>query len=260
MDLGLGGKCALVTGGSHGIGLSIAEALANEGCNIAICARARERLEQAVTAVQSKGVDVIGIEADVLVASDIDRVVASAIARWGTLHILVNNVGGGGRWGQPVVEETAEQVWIDVYAKNALAAVRFTMRVLPYMRKQAWGRIVTVASIHGKEGGGRPWFNMAKSAEISLMKVLAMDPTLARSGITANTVAPGSIMIPDTGWAAEMLRDPIAFEKMAERVFPTGRLGQPEEVADVVAFVCSVRAALLNGACIVVDGSESHSF
>jgi len=172
---------------------------------------------------------------------------------------LVNNVGGGGRWGTDSIEDTPEQVWVDVYNKNAMAAVRFVRLVIPFMRKQKWGRVVTIASMYGREGGGRPWFNMSKSAEISLMKTLAMNPVLARSGITFNTVAPGNIMIPDTGWDEEMKKDLRGFKRIISTL-PLGRLGTAEEVANMVVFLCSEKASLVNGACIAVDGGESHSF
>lgn len=260
MDLGLKGKYALITGGSHGIGRSIALALAEEGCNVAICARNEDRIISVVDEVKARKVEGIGIRTDVLVPSGIAKCFHEIISTWGTLHVLVNNVGGGGRWGSPIVEETPEEVWTDVYNKNAMAAVRFTRLALPYMRKQRWGRVVTIASIYGREGGGRPWFNMAKSAEISLMKTLAMNPDLVRDGITFNSVAPGAIMIPDTGSEEEMKKNPKEFAKMVNLNFPLGRLGTPEEVASVVVFVCSEKTNLLNGACIVVDGGESRSF
>jgi 3-oxoacyl-[acyl-carrier protein] reductase len=260
MNLGIQGRVALVTGGSHGIGLATARALANEGCRVAICARDADRLNEAVLDLKSCGIAALGVAADVLNRADIERVIKTVIEAWGTVHILVNNVGGGGRWGSPVVEETSEDVWIDVYNKNAMAAIRFTQLAIPYMRKQQWGRVVTVASILGREGGGRPWFNMAKSAEISLMKTLAMTPYLVRDGITFNTVAPGSIMIPDTGWEKESKERPKEFAEKLERDFPLGRLGTPEEVASVIVFACSENARLLSGATIVVDGGESHSF
>lgn len=260
MDLGLKGKYALVTGGSHGIGRSIALALAEESCNVAICARKKDWIEQTVAEAKTKGVESIGISADVLIPEDIDRVMNTLIDSWGTIHILVNNVGGGGRWGSPIVEETSEQVWLDVYNKNALAAIRFTMKAIPFMRKQKWGRVVTISSIYGREGGGRPWFNMAKSAEISLMKTLAMTHYLSRDGITFNSVAPGSIMIPDTGWERESKENPEEFAKMVDSQLPLGRLGTPEEVASVVVFLASEKASLVNGASIPVDGGESRSF
>jgi 3-oxoacyl-[acyl-carrier protein] reductase len=259
MDLALKGKYALVTGGSHGIGRSTALALAHEGCHVAICARNKERVEKTTAEIKAGGVDSIGISADVMIPADIERVVKTVIGSWGTIHILINNAGGGGRWGSEEVEATAEDVWLGVYHKNALAAVRFTVKVIPSMRKQKWGRVVTIGSIYGREGGGRPWFNMAKSAEISLMKSLAMRPDLARDGLTFNSVAPGAIMIPETGWEAEMRQNPEKFQETVANL-PLGRLGTPEEVANVVVFLCSEKASLVNGACIPVDGAEGRSF
>ena len=260
MVMGLANKYALVTGGSHGIGLSIALALAEEGCNVAICARGSKQLKKVVGALKQKGVDAFGIRADVMSSIDIERVIEKIIDRWKTIHILINNVGGGGRWGDAVIEETDEKVWVEVYNKNALAAVRFTMRVLPMMKKQHWGRVITISSIHGKESGGRPWFVMAKSSEIALMKSLAIDKNLSRLGITFNTVAPGAIMIENTGWENESKKNQKAFKLMVDEKFPLGRLGKPEEVANVVLFLASEAASLVNGACISVDGGESKSF
>lgn len=260
MNLGLAGKTALVTGGSHGIGLAVARALADEGCRVAICARHADRLEAAAADLRARGAEALAVAADVLVPADVERVMDRVVTAWGTLHVLVNNVGGGGRWGTDAVEDADDAVWRDVHDKNAMAAVRFTRRALPLMRRQGWGRVVTVASIHGVEAGGRPWFTMAKSAEIALMKSLALRPELARDGITFNTIAPGSIMIPDTGWAREAEGDPAGFAARLAEGYPLGRLGTPEEVAAVVVFACSAPATLLNGATIAVDGGESRSF
>lgn len=260
MDLGLKGKCALVTGGSHGIGRSIAESLAREGANVAICARDKKKLLQTIKTLKGIGVKSMAISADVMKINDVKRAVRSVIATWGAIHILVNNVGGGGRWGSLIVEETSEDVWVDVYKKNVLAAIRFTMEVIPQMRKQKWGRVITITSTYGKEGGGRPWFNAAKAAETALMKNLALNPRLVRSGITFNSVAPGSIMIPDTGWDAEQKKNPKGFKKFLEEKFPLGRLGSPGEVASVVTFIASEKARLVNGASILVDGGESKAF
>jgi len=260
MELGIRNKYAIITGGSHGIGRAIALALADEGCNIAVCARNKERIEKIIREIEAKSVAAIGISADITSLADIERVMKTVIDSWGTIHILVNNAGGGGRWGSNKVEETSEDIWVDVYNKNALAAIRFTMKVIPYMRKQKWGRVVTITSTYGREGGGRPWFNMAKTAQTALMKNLAMQKELVRDRITFNSVAPGCIMIPDTGWEKEQKADPVKFEEKVDHQFPLGRLGTPVEVANVVAFICSERAVLVNGACITVDGGESRSF
>lgn len=87
--------------------------------------------------------------------------------KYGHIDILINNVGGGGRWGKENVEETDLNVWDEVFNKNARAAIIFTKKCIPYMRKKKWGRVITITSIYGKEGGGRPWFNMAKASEVS---------------------------------------------------------------------------------------------
>jgi 3-oxoacyl-[acyl-carrier protein] reductase len=134
------------------------------------------------------------------------------------------------------------------------------MKALPLMRRQRWGRVVTVTSVYAAEAGGRPWFNIAKVSQTVLMKNLARMPKFARSGITFNSVAPGAIMIPDTGWEVEKKRDEMQFAKHVDTNFPMGRLGTPEEVAYVVTFLCSERASLVNGASILVDGGESHVF
>ena len=177
----------------------------------------------------------------------------------GNSSYCINNVGGGGSWGDSVIENAPEKIWVDVFNKNTLTAIRFTTKAIPFMRKQKWGRIVSVSSIYGKEAGGMPWYNLAKSAQISLMKTLSSQHYLARDNITFNCVAPGPIMIPDTGWEKMMKKDPIAFKKLVDDV-PLGRLGSPEEVACVVAFLCSEPARYVNGATIPIDGGLSKSF
>jgi len=260
MDLGLTSKRVLVTGGSHGLGEAIALSLAAEGCDTAICARDKSRVDAVVTKLQGYKVRTLGISADVFIAKDIDRVMDTVSEAWGGIDILVNNVGGGGRWGSVVVEETPEQVWMDVYTKNAMAAVRFTMRAIPCMRRQKWGRVVTISSLAGLEGSGRPWYSMAKTAEISLMKTLARNKDLSRDGITFNSIAPGAIMIPGTGWDKECKENPKTFAQFVDQHLPLGRPGSPQEVANVVAFICSDKASLINGAAIAVDGAEGLSY
>lgn len=261
MDLGLSGKFALVTGGSHGIGLASAKRLASAGCNIAICSRSQQRLDAALGELRVYGVELLNVAADMLEPEAADRVMDFVDREWGGVQILVNNVGGGGRWGKEIVEETDIRVWSEVYEKNAMAAVRFTRRALPHMRAGKWGRVVTITSIYGgKEGLGRPWFTMAKAAETGLMKSLSAMPYLVRDGITFNSVAPGGIYIAGTGFEDEQRRDPAAFQRMIDAEYPLGRLGTPEEVAAVVAFLCSTEASLVNGANITVDGGQSRSF
>lgn len=260
MDLGLNGKYALVTGGSHGIGRAIALALADEGCNVAICARNKQRVDEVVGEIEGKGVVGIGIQADATNLQDVEHVMSTITGVWGKLHILINNVGGGGSWGSDDIEQTSENVWREVYDKNVMTAIRFTMESLPLMRKEKWGRVVTVSSLCGREAGGRPWYSMAKSAQISFMKSLSIKHDLVGDGITFNSVVPGHIMISDTGLDRKKKEDPEGFERFVSENFPLGRLGSPEEVASVVVFICSDQARLLNGASVVVDGGQSKSF
>jgi len=260
MDLGLKNKYALVTGASHGIGRAIALALASEDCNVAICARNQERVDVVVSEIQSKGVLALGVTCDVMNLSDIDKTIDQVAAEFKTLHILVNNVGGGGRWGDEDILKTKDEVWSEVYTKNALAAARFTVRALPYMQKQSWGRVITNSSIAAKEGKVRPWYGMAKAAEVSLMKNLSLRPELIQAGITFNTICPGAIMIPDSGFDQERKKDPDKFDQWVKENFPLGRLGTPDEVASLVTFICSEKASFLNGATIAIDGAESKGY
>lgn len=256
MELGLKDKVALVTGGSYGIGRAIALALAAEGCRVAICARGRERLDR--TAAEIPGC--LAIQADATKPADIRRTVDAVVAARGGLDILVNNVGGGGGLDRRPVDEVPEADWETAIERNAMATVRFTRLAIPHMRKAGWGRVVSIASTKGKEGGGRPWYTMAKSAGIALMKTLALNHDLARAGITFNSVAPGRVIFDGNEWDRFRKEDPQRFEQTLRQRLPLGRAGTPEEVAAVVAFVCSPRASLLNGACIAVDGGESWSF
>ena len=259
MDYGLRGRTALVTGGSHGIGLATAMHLAAAGCNVAICSRSETRLQAATAQLGAHGVKTLAVAADLLEADAADRVMDAVEREWGDVQILINNVGGGGRWGKAIIEETELRVWSEVYEKNAMAAIRFTHRALPMMRRAKWGRVVTITSIFGgNEGGGRPWFTMAKAAETALMKSLSRTEYLVRDGITFNCVAPGGIEIQGTGFDDERARDPEGFDRMIDREYPLGRLGTPDEVAAVVVFLCSRQASLVNGANITVDGGQSR--
>ena len=260
IDYKIRGKNALVTGGSHGIGLQISIALAKEGVNVAIFSRSNEKLITAKKILESHNVKVITIKADALEKETVDYVMDIIIKVWGNIDILVNNVGGGGRWGKDIIEKTDDNVWYDVIQKNALTAALFTSRSIPFMIQKKWGRVITITSIFGKEGGGRPWFNMAKAAEVGLMKSMSLTKYLVRSGITFNTVAPGGIYIDGTGFEDEKNKNPNFFNKMIDSQYPIGRMGRPEEVANVVLFLCSYQASLVNGAQITVDGGQSKAY
>ena len=238
MDLRLEGKTALVTGGSHGIGLATALGLAREGCDVHIASRSRERLALALENLRVLAGQCKAYQFDALDPASVNHLVTE-INGAGGVDILVNNVGGGGRWGSTPLE-TPMETYDQVYQKNARAAVQLTLGLLPAMLERGWGRVVTISSIHGREAGSTPAFMMAKSAEIALMKGLAVDRSLSGRGVTFNTVAPGFISIP--GKDTEPSR------------------GTPEDVAAAVLFLCSQQARHVDGACLVVDGGDGKAF
>ncbi|MAE82856.1 MAG: hypothetical protein CMB80_08990 [Flammeovirgaceae bacterium] len=260
MDLKIRGKNAIITGGSHGIGLATAQMLASEGCNIAILSRNSQRLKEAKFQIEKYGVECLAISVDVLKRDQVENSFKNILDHWKTVHILVNNVGGGGTWGVDDFEKNPDNVWQEVYDKNVTAAILYTRFVLSMMKKQKWGRVITVSSSLGRQCGGRPWFNIAKTSQTVLMKNLSKDKSLVRKNITFNSVAPGCIMIPDTGWERERNKNPSKFDQAVSENFPMGRLGRPEEVAYAITMLCSESSSLINGTSLAVDGGESYAF
>ncbi len=258
MDLKLAGKVALVTGGSRGLGLASARALAAEGCHVAICARGTERLEQAtveIRTVAAGSAEVLGIPADVSKAEDVARLIETTVTRFGGLDVLVNNVGLG-RGGS--LEETSDEVWAEALNQTVYPAIRTSRAAVPHFRRRGGGTILIISSIFGREAGGRMTYNVVKAAEISLGKSLAQQ--LARDGIRVVTVAPGSILFPGGSWHARQQADPEGIAEFVRRELPFGRFGRPEEVGDVVTFLASPRASWVSGTTVVVDGCQSRMF
>jgi 3-oxoacyl-[acyl-carrier protein] reductase len=254
MDLGLGGKVAVVTGASRGIGRAIAEALAAEGCKLAICARGVERLEATAGELGALGAEVLAVPADVTDRVALERFIESAVERFGRIDVLVNNAGGG---GQEQFVETSDDDWQAAIDLTLWPAIRASRLVVPYMQRQGGGAIVMISSIYGREWGGRPAYNVVKAAENALAKSMARQ--LAPLGIRVNAVAPGSILFPGGSWERRVQQDPEKLARFVEAEMPLGRFGRPEEVANVVAFLVSDKASLMVGACVNVDGGQSRS-
>lgn len=256
MDLKLNGKTALVTGASRGIGLAIATSLAGEGCRVAICARGAEALEGAAEGIREKGGSVLAVAADVTDPKDAGHVVERTVDTFGGVDILVGNVGGNRR-GR--FDETSDEDWDAVLDLNLMSHVRVARACIPVMKTGGGGAVTFIASIYGREAGGAGLaiYNSTKSALISLAKIMALE--LAQDGIRVNSVAPGSIRFPGGSWDRRCIEDPDGMARFVSSNLPMGRFGQADEVADVVTFLSSPRAAWINGACINVDGLQSRS-
>lgn len=257
MDLGINNKWALVTGGSHGVGLACSISLAQEGCNLICAARDLNKLTLVKEKIQSLGRECMTFSFDALEKNSVVSL-SSEIEATGILpDILINNVGGGGRWGNENILENTSTVWDEVLQKNYRCSLDLTLWALPEMQKRKWGRIICVTSIYGLMGGGRPWFNVAKTAQTMLMKNLAMKSEFASKNITFNSVAPSALNIEGTGWGDLAINDAKKFEAMIERQHPQKRLGTANEVADVISFLCSKQASYINGSSILLDGGET---
>ncbi len=255
MDLHLTDKVAIVTGSSRGIGKAIAMGLAAEGCRVTLCARDGGILERTAAELRTTGAKVCAVIADVGWPKDPGRVVEETVQAFGRIDILVNNVGGA-RTAGPFLE-TADSAWQTAVDLNVMAAVRFSRLVVPEMQKAGGGVIINISSIWGREAGGTATYNAVKAAEISLAKSLARE--LAPLNVRVNSVTPGSILFSGGSWDRRLQADPDGITAFMKREIPSGRFGKPEEIADVVVFLCSARASWVTGACLNVDGGQSRS-
>jgi 3-oxoacyl-[acyl-carrier protein] reductase len=257
MDLLLTDKTAIVTGSSRGLGFAAAAALIDEGCNVTICARGDDGLTEAMAKLRRlpRGMDcALAVQADVSTEKGIADVIARTVETFGGIDILVNNVGAAK--GSDVVE-TSDAAWQEAFDQTLFPAIRASRLAIPHMRRRGGGAIVMIASIWGRESGGRMTYNAVKAAEISLAKAMAQQ--LAADNIRVNSVAPGSIRFPGGSWDRRVQEDPAGMAEFVRRELPFGRFGRPEEVGAVVAFLVSPRASWISGASVTVDGCQSRS-
>ena len=253
MNLDLTDRVAIVTGSSRGLGLASARALAAEGARVVLCARGAEALAQAVAALGG-GDRLRTVVADVSTPEGAERVVTDAVGAFGRVDVLVNNVGKAGGAG---VADTPDDEWQSAIDQTLFPAIRMSRLVVPHMRRQGGGVILMIASIWGRESGGRMTYNVVKAAEISLAKAMAQQ--LAKDNIRVNSIAPGSIAFEGGSWWKRQQEDPAGMAEFVAREIPMGRFGRPEEVGDVVAFLASGRATWVTGASVTVDGGQSRS-
>ena len=258
MDLGLAHKIALVTASSKGLGRASAMALAQEGARVAICARNEQQLQATAADIRATtGAEVLAMPADVSQAADIDRLVTETVAHFGGLHILVTNAGGP---PAGYFQEFDDAHWQNAFNLTLMSAVRLIRAAIPPMRQQRWGRIINITSLSVKEPlDALLLSNSVRPAIHGLAKTLANQ--LGQDGITVNNVMPGTIhtdRIDQLAQHAANQSGQSVADALADmgKVVPLGRIGRPEELGALVAFLASEKASYINGASIPVDGGR----
>jgi 3-oxoacyl-[acyl-carrier protein] reductase len=240
----LSGQVALVTGASRGIGRAIAERLAACGAAVAGVARSLQALEGTLQAIRDSGGAAEGYAADVAAAADVERVIAAVEAKFGTIHVLVNNAG---ITRDGLVLRMEESAWDEVIDTNLKGAFLFSKAVGALMMRGRYGRIINISSVSGLMGNpGQANYSASKAGVIGFSKTVARE--LASRGITVNVVAPGFITTDMTNVLPEKIKTEVK-----ERV-PVRRLGAPEDIADLVCYLAGPAAGYLTGQVIAVDG------
>ena len=254
MDLHLKDKVVLITGSSRGIGLATASAFAAEGCRVMLSARSAASLAEAEATLRASGAQVVSHAGDVTKAEDAGRVVEAAVAAFGGIDILINNVGGGG--GGPRIADSTDDDWRTVLEANLIQTVRMMRLALPHMTGRAGAAIINVASISGwtAQLAMSGQYGAAKAALIFDTERWALE--FVPHGVRVNTVSPGSILVAGNGWDRYRLANQANYDDYVLHGFPMGRLGSADEVADVIVFLASPRAHWVNGRNLGVDGLE----
>jgi NAD(P)-dependent dehydrogenase (short-subunit alcohol dehydrogenase family) len=256
MDLGLKGQTAVITGGSTGIGLAVAEGLAQEGVNLVLCARDEERLNaEAARIAETWGVKTLGVPTDVTQADEIDHLVAS-VAAFGGADILINNAGTG---SNEKIMTAPDEKWQYYWDLHVMAAVRLSRGLVPMMRERGGGAIINNASICAKQPlYYEPIYNVTKSALMMFSKVLSEE--VIGDNIRVNCINPGLILTGDWVKTAKQLTTGTDttweqhLQQIAEQHAPIKRFATPDELADFFVFLCSPRASYCVGSTYYVDG------
>jgi 3-oxoacyl-[acyl-carrier protein] reductase len=247
MNIDLTGKRAIVAGGSRGIGRAIALALAGAGAGVSICARGAERLAATRQEIARHGNATHSSVCDLADEAAVPRYIEDAAAALGGIDILVNNASGFGA-------SDDEKGWAVSVSVDLMATVRASHTALPYLEKSGSGTILNISSISGFRATPRtPPYAAIKAAV--LQYTLTQAASFARKGIRVNCIAPGSIEFPGGTWERARLNNPDLYGRIL-RSIPFGRLGKPEEIAQVALFLCSPLAGWVTGQNIAVDGGQ----
>lgn len=256
MNLGLKGKVIFVAGSSRGIGRATAEAFLREGCRVVVSGRERGSLEETFLQLQTAyGSEVLSYCGDLEQSQHIVRALEQTMARWGQLDGVIANIGSG---TDVTGWEVPEADWEKTLGSNLWGGERLVRLAVPFLMKSGSGSVILLASIAGLEDLGAPVsYTVAKSAVITVGKCLAR--RLGSHNIRVNIVAPGNVIFPGGRWAAKLDADAEGITRYIQQEVPLRRFGKPEEIADVVVFLCSDRARFVTGSCVVVDGGQTRA-
>jgi NAD(P)-dependent dehydrogenase (short-subunit alcohol dehydrogenase family) len=257
MDMGLKDKIAVISGGSVGIGLAVAEALAAEGVHLALCARDETRVTTCAADISAKfGVQAAGFHADVAQAGDVETLITQVEAKFGGVDILINNAGTG---SNETIMDAPDDKWQYYWDLHVMAAVRLARGLVPLMRKRGGGVIINNASICAKQPlYYEPIYNTTKAALMMLSKCMANE--FIPDHIRVNCVNPGLVLTPDWIKTARQLTDgtPQTWEEYLDKIArdnaSIGRFASPEELANFFVFLCSPRSSYCVGSEYYVDG------
>lgn len=251
MDLGLKGKAAVVTGGSRGIGRAIADLLADEGCDVAICARNAGQVAEAVAALQAKGVKAFGQAVDIADGPALKAFVTQAGSELGGIDILVSNASA-------LVQGAGEDEWKAMFDIDVMGAVRSFEAAKPFLEKAGAAKgdaaFIITSSVSAAEATAASSYGAMKAAQIHYAKGLAREN--AAKHIRANVISPGTVFFEGGVWGNVKAGMPQFFDQMIKRN-PTGRMATPEEVAAAAVFLASPRSSFTTGINMLVDGAIS---
>ena len=237
------------------MGRATAEALAAEGCHVALFARRRDVLEEAAQEIETRGGGrSLAVPGDATDPASLDRAIDATLDRFGRIDVVVNNTGGPSAGG---FEQFSDDDWQAAYELTVLSALRLTRRALPALRESGRGRVVNITSSAVKEPNeGLLLSNALRPAIIGWAKTLSQDE--GENGITVNNIAPGYIDTSRLAYLYSVGNDPDGDRKRDEQAIPARRFGRPSEIGAAVVFLCSEQAAYINGITLLVDGGQAR--
>ena len=261
MDLHIKEKVAIVTGASKGMGFSTVESLVQNGVKVMMVSRNKENLVTASNNFTSNGYKVDFTVGDVSDQNLPEKIVTKTLKKWGSIDILINNAGGPplGR-----LEEVNEEIWQKTIETNLMSVIRFTKCVIPHMKKSKWGRIISITSTLAIEPTPAMILSSTARAAVSAFtKALSIE--VASKNISVNVICPGGVMTErlENLLKTRCKRENANFEELlleSEKGIPAGRFAQPTEIGNIISFLCSEKAAYINGVSLAVDGSLLRSF